>query len=195
MKYLKMSIVFSLSLIFIVGCNANDETESVVKDNKGDPLAQEEYEDKTEDSQDNEVSEGSEQSEEFGIGDTIEYDGMSMTLNFVRTQAVGEFDTAQEDKFIIADLTVVNNSEEEKTVSSFLNIDLKDDNGIRYNVIQPVGGKEDSLDGKIQSGERLEAEVPFNVAESDFYELTYVDPLKTGEAVWTITSHSIQKLR
>src|SRR5699024_10557914 len=84
-------------------------------------------EDQNENQKDHEVAD--EENKKYEVGDTVEFDGMEITLNEVRIEEGGQFDTPENDQFIVANLTVENMTDEEQLVSSIMNIELKDDEG------------------------------------------------------------------
>lgn len=185
MKYIKVPVVLLILLIISVGCSVNIDMNK----KEEDPVIHEGTRDNVENS--DESKQADEVIEEFGIGETIEYDGMEITLKSVRTESGGGFHTPSNDKFIVADVAIENNSEEERIVSTFFNIDLEDDSGYKYKSMIALDGVEENIDGSMTTGENLRGEIPFDVSESDFYQLTYIDPFKTGKAVWTIQADSI----
>lgn len=147
----------------------------------------------TEDSKDDDKNEV--EKVEVGVGETLEYDGMSITLKSVRYASGGGFYTPSKDKFIIVDLAMENNSKDERIVSTFFNVDLEDDDGYKYKSMLALDSVERNIDGSMTAGGKLTGEIPFDVSESGFYNFTYTDPLKSGKAVWTIKEDSILPLK
>ena len=122
----------------------------------------------------------------FSVGDSVEFDGMKITLNEARIEEGGEFDEPTEEQFVVANLTIENGTDEEQTVSSVMNIELKDDEGYTYNTTILTEGTKGQLDGTLPPGESMKGDIPFDVSKSDKYELHFSDPFKSGKAIWVI---------
>lgn len=71
-------------------------------------------------------------------------------------------------KFVAVELLIVNNSESAKSVSSLLQMSLKDETGQKYDVdftaSTAIGGA--SIDGELTPGEKVRGKVGFQVAEN-----------------------------
>jgi|SRR5699024_1705496 len=133
-----------------------------------------------------------EKEEKLAVGDTVSFDDMEITLNEARIEEGGEFDEPEEDQFVVANLTIKNKTEEEQTVSSIMNIELKDDDGYGYTTTILTEGIKGQLDGSIEPGGDMRGEIPFDVSESENYELHFSDPFKSGKAIWNISSEELQ---
>src|SRR5699024_11542862 len=72
------------------------------------------------------------------------------TLNEVRREEGGEFDEPEEDQFIVANLTIENEGDDEENISSIMNIELKDDEGYSYTTTILTEGTKGQLDGAIE---------------------------------------------
>lgn len=179
-KYVKLSIVLLFSLLVIVGCNANDNSDKA----KGDHIAD----------RDSNESKDDYEGKEFSIGDSVDFKGLSITLNSVRIDAGGKHDSLSQDKFIVANITIENKSEREKSVSSLASIKVKDEDGYEYRQKFTLDGIKGRIGGSISPGDKLRGEVPFDVANSDVYKISYSDPSGTGKIVWTIPDDSLENL-
>ena len=126
--------------------------------------------------------------EKFAVGDTVVFDGTEVTLNELRTEAGGQFDTSSEGKFVVANITMKNTTAEEINISSLFGFELKDADGYSYNSTFLSEGTKGSLSGAIEPGGTLRGEIPFDVPDSDTYELHYSDLFKSGKAIWSISS-------
>lgn len=139
----------------------------------------------------NESDDNEEADEDLAVGDTVNFDGLEITLNEARVEEGGEFDEPTENQFVVANLTINNTTDEEQIISSIMNIELKDDEGYAYNTTFLMDGTKGQLDGDIEPGGTLRGEIPFDVTESETYELHFSDPFKSGKAIWTITSDQL----
>lgn len=147
-----------------------------------------EQEQKAEEGQDDSQEE---KTKELGIGDSVTFDGLELTLNSVAADQGNDFETPQEDKYLIVDMTVKNTTEESKTVSSIMNLSLKDTEGYKYDMALYSGIKS-QLDGEVAPGDTLRGQIAFDVPESETYELLFDDPFTSGQAVWTIPAGEIE---
>ncbi|HLR07739.1 MAG TPA: DUF4352 domain-containing protein [Bacillota bacterium] len=130
--------------------------------------------------------------EKLSIGDTVMFDDLKITLNEVRIEEGGEFDEPEEDQFIVANLTIENEGDDEENISSIMNIELKDDEGYSYTTTILTEGTKGQLDGAIEPGGKMKGEIPFDVPESDSYELHFADPFASGKAVWDIPNDALE---
>ena len=126
--------------------------------------------------------------EKFSVGDTVVFDGTEVTLNELRTEPGGQFDTPSEGKFVVANITMKNTTAEEINVSSLMGFELKDSEGYSYNTTFLSEGTKGSLDGAVEPGGTLRGEIPFDVPDSNAYELHYSDLFKSGKAIWSVSS-------
>lgn len=133
-----------------------------------------------------EISEG-----DLFVGDTVDFDGLEITLNEVRIEQGGEYDTKINDQFVVANLTITNTTDEDKEISSKLSIELKDEDGYLYSPTYLSEGIRGNLQGSLIPGETLRGEVPFDVPNSEKYELQFSYFSKLGKAIWTIPSSEL----
>ncbi|API91706.1 hypothetical protein J32TS6_40720 [Virgibacillus pantothenticus] len=173
-KFILLSFALLLSFI-LVACE-----EAEVKKADAD--------DKTEKS-----SKEKSETQELAIGETVEFDGMKITLNEARIEPGGEFDEPQEDQFIVVNLTAENNTEKEQVMSSIMNVELKDADGYSYSTTILTEGTKAQFDGNVEAGGKLRGEIPFDVAKSDSYELHFSDPFKSGKAIWKIPADKLSE--
>lgn len=177
-------------VIGLVGCDessiekvddgGNNNQEEVVNNN-------EEENEQTENNDNNESNEES-ATENLAVGDSVNFNDVTVTLNEVRIEPGGEWDDPDHDQFIVVNLTAENNSDEEITISSMLNIELYDEESYSYSTTILMDGIKSQFDGSIPAGKSLRGEIPFDVPESSEYELHYSEPFMSGKAIWTITS-------
>ncbi|MGM1049096.1 MAG: DUF4352 domain-containing protein [Bacillota bacterium] len=121
------------------------------------------------------------------IGEALDYHGMIVTVHSVRESNGDDYLKPQEGNILkVLDISVENTGDEELVVSSALSFSLSDDSGEMYMPVVTSDIKQ-SLDGKLAPGEKLQGEIPYEVSkEVKGLKLTYMIPLKDGEAVWTI---------
>ncbi|UNK18163.1 DUF4352 domain-containing protein [Paenibacillus sp. N3/727] len=121
------------------------------------------------------------------IGEALDYHGMIVTVHSVRESNGDDYLKPQEGNVLkVLDISVENTGDEELVVSSALSFSLSDDSGEMYMPVVTSDIKQ-SLDGKLAPGDKLQGEIPYEVSkEVKGLKLTYMIPLKDGEAVWTI---------
>src|SRR5699024_984803 len=127
-KVLFLCFALFSSISLVVCADAEVKDTDIIEE---DTTNSKDKEDQNENQKDQEVAE--EENKKYEVGDTVEFDGMEITLNEVRIEEGGQFDTPENDQFIVANLTVENMTDEEQLVSSIMNIELKDDEGYAYN--------------------------------------------------------------
>lgn len=195
---LKRILSLLLFLLLSMNLTACDEAEiEKVDKEENNIIAEENHMNSSTDSEENnEVNEENEANEEEDenliVGDTVNFDGLEITLNEVRNEPGGEFDEPNEDLFIVANLTIENTTDEEQAISSIMNIELKDEEGYSYNTTFLTEGTKGQLDGSIEPGGKMRGEIPFDVSESDTYELHFSDPFKSGKAIWHFTFEELE---
>lgn len=129
--------------------------------------------------------------DKFSIGDTVNFDGLEITLNEVRIEQGGDFDTPENDKFLVVNLTAENTTDEEQIVSSIMNVELKDADGYSYTTTILLEGTKGQFDGTVEVGGKLRGEIPFDVSDSETYELSFSDLFKSGKAIWVISADEL----
>lgn len=121
------------------------------------------------------------------IGEALNYHDMIVAVHSVRESEGDDYLQPQEGNVLkVLDISVENMGDEELVVSSALSFSLSDDSGEMYMPFVTSDIKQ-SLDGKLAPGEMLQGEIPYEVSkEVKGLELTFMIPLKDGEAVWSI---------
>src|SRR5690625_2827440 len=188
---MKRILILLLSLILLVGLAACDEADIQKVKNENNNKTEQENNNNDNDNNDANNNENN-NNEDLKVGDTVSFDGLKITLNEVRNEPGGEFDEPEEDLFVVANLTVENTTDEEETVSSILNVELRDDEGYTYSTTILMDGTKGQLDGSVEQGGTLRGEIPFDVPESDTYELHFSNPFKSGKAIWTFSFDELQ---
>lgn len=139
-------------------------------------------------------AEEKEETENLAIGDSVDFDGITLTLNEARIESGGELDKPQKVQFIVVNLTAENNKDKEQTMSSILNVELKDADGYSYTTTILTEGIQAQFDGTIEPGGTLKGEIPFDVSKSDTYELHFSNPFKSGKAIWKIPADRLKTI-
>lgn len=190
MKKIMLLFVTSIVAILLVACGEaeiekKEAPEAAEQDNNQEVDAPDE-------SDKDDAAEETVNDENLKVGETVVFDGVEITLNELRLEAGGEYDTPDEGKFVVANITVENTTGEEITVSSMLNFELKDDEGYSYSTTFLLEGVKAQLDGSVEAGGKLRGEIPFDVPEAERYELHYADPFKSGKAIWEVPAGELK---
>ncbi|QKS71697.1 DUF4352 domain-containing protein [Paenalkalicoccus suaedae] len=119
------------------------------------------------------------------VGDTMNFDGLEITLNDAYTSQGGDFEEPSNDHFLVLDMTIANTTDEAANVSTFLQMSVQDDESFTHDptiMLEAAG----SLDGEIGPGRDNRGEVAFDVNASETYEFIFENPFTSGQAIWTI---------
>lgn len=104
----------------------------------------------------------------FAIGDVIEIGNLALTVNEVTNPPGDSFNQPEEGhKFVVVDLTIQNRGSEAASISSMLQMSLKDDTGQGYDLdlAASVASGGTTPDGEIAPGETIRGQVGFQVPE------------------------------
>lgn len=117
------------------------------------------------------------------LGDSVDLNGLTITLKNFRLSSGDEYLSPSKGKFIIVDISVENNTAELVNISSLLQTSISDNEGYNYNptVSHETKG---SLDGEIGIGRKIVGEVAFDVEDSSKYEFIFEDPFTKGQVIW-----------
>lgn len=102
----------------------------------------------------------------FKVGDIIDLDDTELVVLGWDTVSGDEFTKPQEGrKFVAVDLLLVNQGTDSASVSSMLQMGLKDDTGQRYDIdlMASVAAGGTTPEGEISPGERLRGKVAFSI--------------------------------
>jgi len=132
----------------------------------------------------------------YAIGEEIGYEDVAVTVNDARTESsLGQFaEPADGNEFVIVDISITNNTGEEKIFSTLLQMMLKDDAGYTY---QESLGATTELDRgfdegtPLSDGETRRGELPYEVSEglSPLYWVFEFSVFATGDKTfWEIRS-------
>ncbi|WP_147802637.1 DUF4190 domain-containing protein [Alkalicoccus halolimnae] len=160
----------------------NQSNEIAAMDNENEDSVSNNSEDNA-----NEVNNEAEadQEEAVSVGDTINFDGLEITLNKAYTSSGNDFEEPGNDHFAILDLTIVNKTDEPANVSTILQMSLQDGDGYTHDATIYTESQ-GSLDGEIGEGRENRGEVVFDVNESDTYEFIFEHPFTSGQAIWKV---------
>lgn len=131
----------------------------------------------SEDTEDEIISDGD------TIGDTIQFDGLHITLNSVHTSDGSDWETPDNDHYLVVDLTIENTTDEEANISTMLQMSVQDDELYTHNIALYTE-TEGSLDGELGAGRSTRGQVAFDVPNSDNYEFIFEHPFTNGQAIW-----------
>jgi len=185
MKIRTLTFIISIFIfLLLLGCSANETSIEKVEAN-----------DTAEHSSEKEERNASKTDEEnikqLTIGESVKFEETTITFNEARIEPGGEFEKPTNDNFLIANLTAVNNSKDQEFVmSSLLNVELEDAKGNTYSatILTEAG---DQFDGSVEPGETMTGDIPFDVSNSDQYELHFSNPFQSGEATWIIDADEL----
>lgn len=135
-----------------------------------------------------------EQSEDLSVGDTINFDGLHITVNdaYITYAENDEFVEPMNDFFLVVDASIENTTDEEAAVSSLMQISLLDAEGYSQDIDVMLNTK-GQLDGEIGAGRKLAGEVAFDVTDSEYYEFIFEDPFTTGQAIWKFNKDELEE--
>lgn len=111
---------------------------------------------------------GEQAQQAFAVGDVIEIGDLLLTVNEVTSPSGDEFNKPDEGtKFLVVDVTLENRGSESKTVSSMLQMWVKDATGQKYvlDLSASVASGGSTPDGEIVPGEKLRGQVGYQVPE------------------------------
>lgn len=121
----------------------------------------------------------------YSVGDTIEFDGLRITVNSYRTSKGDQFFKPKNAYYFIIDATLENISKEAKSVSTMLQMKLYDKESYSQDLTIILDAK-GSLDGEIAPGRKVRGEVGFDAKASDVYEFVFSGVFTKGQAIWKI---------
>lgn len=102
----------------------------------------------------------------YAVGETAELNGLKITVNEFKEVEGTQFMQPEEGKrFLVVDVTFENTGSDAATVSSIMNMELKDDTGQSYNIDlgATTASEGKSPDGTIVAGDKLRGQVGYQV--------------------------------
>lgn len=184
MKKWTYNLLFILLLsLLLQGCGDNETAiEKTMNTGQEDDTSEQNLE-----SENNNTNSGDEDMTQLAIGESVQFEETTITLNDVRLEKGSDLEKPKNDYFLIATLTAENHSaDQEVIISSLLNVKLIDGEKNTYSAAILTEGVDDYLDGSLDAGEKMTGDIPFDVPESDSYDLHFTNPFQKGEAVWII---------
>ncbi|TES46083.1 DUF4352 domain-containing protein [Halalkalibacterium halodurans] len=197
MKKLRFLGISVLLAGVLVACGEESSVEPVNNDTEageeeaaesGEEGAEEEA---TEEDEEEAAEEEAEEEFEVGVGDTVDFDGLHITVNGVKKSDGNDFETPSNDAFLLIDVSIENTSDESASISSMLNLDLLDPDGYSQNMTIFTDAR-GSLDGEVGPGRKLAGEAVYDVEDAEYYEFIFENPFTTGQAIWTINKDDIE---
>lgn len=123
--------------------------------------------------------------EDLSVGDTINFNGLHITLNGVRTSEGEDFFEPSRDYFLILDFTIDNTTDEAAHVSTMLQMTLVDPDGYSQDM-DFFADTRSSLDGEVGPGRKMAGEISYDVDDAEYFEFLFEDPFMMGQAIWKI---------
>lgn len=179
-------IFFISSLLLATGCGIINPADQPV-DDKTESQKTEQATDK------NESDTNNENNLDLSLGEDAIFNDVTITLHSAKVVRGNDYEVPNNDYFLVVHLTANNGSDEDFIMSSLLNVSLADNDGQTYSATVLTEGTDEPFDGDVKQGETLDGDIPFDVFESDAYELHFTDPFQSGEATWVIEKEDIEK--
>ena len=202
------SIFIITLMLFLSACGGNDNNDNNNQNNDQQEQQKQDNNDNNEaDNNQNDVNDNQNQNNEDdnqtdngddqannqdeatsnvrAVGDTIEYNGLEITVNDAYVKTDVEYDEPSNDQYLVLDLTIENTGTEAQNVSTILQMSVQDEEGYTYDVDLFTETK-GSLDGEVGPGRMMRGEVAFDVSKSNTYEFIFEDPFESGQAIWKI---------
>lgn len=159
---------------FITGC-----TETVSSDDKGNTKT------------------------EFNINETAIVNNTKIKINSVKkinSECSWEFEgkcyslnEPENDYFLLIDLTLENNGDEEVSISSLMQFELKLPNGEKASQEYMLDAVKSSLDGSIMPNDLLKGQIAFDVSDEEYYYFYYQDGLLDDNIKFIINKNEISE--
>lgn len=121
----------------------------------------------------------------YKVGETVDFDGLHITVQGAKVSKGDQFFKPQKGKFIYVDVLIENKTDKAAAISSLLNLKLVDADGVQY-TIAIVPDLQGQLDGEVGPGRKMKGQAAFDVADSKYYEFIFENPFTTGQAIWKL---------
>ena len=156
MEYKKL-LAAGLAALMIAGCGSgSSEGDAPAKEDAAEEVAK---------------VEETKPKEKPGVGETVTVDGAAITINSAETvdQVDDMVNTAanleEGKKYVVIDMTIANDSDEELKISSMVSFELKNGDGRKQDYKFPVG-TDGQMDGDIAPGDKLSGQLVY-MADAD----------------------------
>ena len=125
----------------------------------------------------------------FKIGDVVKVGDWQVTINSVKSSPGADFDTPKAGNvYLIVDALYQNVSTKAQTLSTFLQVELRDTTGQKYSQTIASSVATASPDGNVNAGDKtlgqIVWEVPTNTKQFNFSFQS--DAFSSGASVWDI---------
>ncbi|MFB1100184.1 DUF4352 domain-containing protein [Terribacillus sp. JSM ZJ617] len=111
-----------------------------------------------------------EETKTFAVGDTIDLNGLEITIADAKYIDASEYSPAEKGKVLQMNVNVTNNKEDTAFIDSTdFNLYDTDGNSLDYY----YGGDSLDLSGDVNAGKKLSGTLTFDVPESDSYEMIF----------------------
>lgn len=136
---------------------------------------------------------------EYKINETANVDNVNVKINSVKkiySECSWEYDgecysltEPEKDYFLLIDLTLENNRDEEVSISSILQFELKMPDGEKAENEYMLNAVTSSLDGNIMANDLLKGQIAFDVSDEEYYYFYYQDGL-LGDSIKFVINNS-----
>lgn len=99
----------------------------------------------------------------------------------------------ENDYFLLIDVTLENNSDEEISVSSLMQFELKSPDGEKANQEYMLDAVKCGLDGSIMPNDMLKGQIAFDVSDEEYYYFYYQDSLFDDNIKFVINKDEISE--
>lgn len=133
------------------------------------------------------TNEKGEKTRTFNVSETAKVNNTIFKINSIKKiekECMFEFDgkcsswnEPENDFFLVIDLTIENNGEEDLAISSMISFDLKDIDGVKGNYAILTESVKSQLDGTVMPGDKLSGQIGYDVKNSNEYNFYFIDSL------------------
>ncbi|WP_202078798.1 DUF4352 domain-containing protein [Caldalkalibacillus salinus] len=183
MKKILGLLVIMMLVFGLVACGESD-IEPVDNDTTDTETDTDESEG-TDEAGNEEGSEETANTQNLAVGDTVNFNGLLVTVNSVEYSQGNDFESPSEDVFLVVDVSIENETDESENISSMLMTELVDPEGYSYDITIYTDAQ-GSLDGEVGPGRTMRGQVAFDVPDHESYEFIFSDPFQSGQAIWQI---------
>ena len=125
----------------------------------------------------------------FKVGDVVKIGDWQVTVNSVKSNPGGTYDTLKSgDDYLVVDATYENISTQSRTLSTLLQVGVKDSTGLKYTETVAASVTLTLPDGNVNAGDKVRGqlvwEVPTTMKQFNFSFQS--DAFSSGASVWDI---------
>ena len=126
------------------------------------------------------------------LGQTLTINGVDVTVNSAESKTVDALSSSpDEDLFLILDVSLVNNSQDEIALSSLISFSLRGSDAYEYSVAIFVDTK-GSLDATVSPGDQLRGQIAYDVPNLDYYDFSVQPSIFGDRGVFRIAAEDIR---